>query len=102
MLLEAMGLHLPRAAFAPPDSQEREAFTRAAVRTVLAIGQRGQRFTPIGRLVDERCIVTAMVALLATGGSTYHLIHWVAIARSAGMVIDWSDFAELSSAVLLL
>ncbi|WP_265307304.1 phosphogluconate dehydratase [Verminephrobacter eiseniae] len=102
MLLEAMGLHVPGAAFAPPDSQEREAFTRAAVRTVLAIGQRGQRFTPIGRLVDERCIVNAMVALLATGGSTNHLIHWVAIARSAGMVIDWSDFDELSSAVPLL
>jgi dihydroxyacid dehydratase/phosphogluconate dehydratase len=54
------------------------------------------RLTPIGRLVDERTIVNAMVALLATGGSTNHLIHWVAVARSAGIVIDWTDFSELS------
>ena len=102
MLLEAMGLHVPGAAFAPPGTEEREAFTRQAVRTVLDIGQRGARFTPIGRLVDERCIVNAMVALLATGGSTNHLIHWVAIARSAGILIDWTDFDDLSSAVPLL
>ena len=102
MLLEAMGLHVPGAAFAPPGTEEREAFTRQALRTVLDIGKRGQRFTPIGRLVDERCIVNAMVALLATGGSTNHLIHWVAVARSAGILIDWSDFDELSSAVPLL
>ena len=102
MLLEAMGLHVPGAAFAHPASHEREVFTRQALRTVLDIGQRGARFTPIGRLVDERCIVNAMVALLATGGSTNHLIHWVAVARSAGILIDWTDFDELSSAVPLL
>ncbi|RZJ14769.1 MAG: phosphogluconate dehydratase [Acidovorax sp.] len=102
MLLEAMGLHVPGAAFAPPGTGERESFTRQAVRTVLDIGKRGQRFTPIGRLVDERCIVNAMAALLATGGSTNHLIHWVAIARSAGILIDWTDFDELSSVVPLL
>ena len=102
MLLEAMGLHVPGAAFVPPGSAEREAFTRQAVRTVLGIGKRGPRFTPIGRLVDERCIVNAMAALLATGGSTNHLIHWVAVARSAGILIDWTDFDELSSAVPLL
>ena len=102
MLLEAMGLHVPGAAFAHPGTAEREAFTRQAVRTVLSIGKRGPRFTPIGRLVDERCIVNAMVALLATGGSTNHLIHWVAVARSAGILIDWTDFDELSSAVPLL
>ena len=72
------------------------------MRTALGITQRGQRFTPIGRLVDERCIVNAMVALLATGGSTNHLIHWVAVARAAGIVIDWTDFADLSAAVPLL
>jgi phosphogluconate dehydratase len=102
MLLEAMGLHVPGAAFAHPGTEAREAFTRQALRTVLDIGKRGTRFTPIGRLVDERCIVNAMVALLATGGSTNHLIHWVAIARSAGILIDWTDFDELSSAVPLL
>ena len=102
MLLEAMGLHVPGAAFAHPDSAAREDFTRQAVRTVLDIGKRGARFTPIGRLVDERCIVNAMAALLATGGSTNHLIHWVAVARSAGILIDWTDFDELSAAVPLL
>lgn len=102
MLLEAMGLVVPGAVFVHPDTPEREQLTRAALRTVLDIGRRGARFTPIGRLVDARCIVNAMVALLATGGSTNHLIHWVAVARSAGIVIDWTDFDELSSAVPLL
>ncbi|HEY6135225.1 MAG TPA: phosphogluconate dehydratase [Rubrivivax sp.] len=101
MLLEAMGLHVPGAAFVHPHDTLREALTRDAVRSVLAITQK-QRFTPIGRLVDERVIVNAMVALLATGGSTNHLIHWVAVARAAGIVIDWSDFSELSGAVPLL
>ena len=80
MLLEAMGLHLPGAAFVPPNTPLREALTREAVRTVLGL-RKGQRDLPIGQLVDERCIVNAMVALLATGGSTNHLIHWVAVRR---------------------
>ena len=101
MLLEAMGLHVPGAAFVHPHDGLREALTREAVRSALAITAR-QRFTPIGRLVDERVIVNAMVALLATGGSTNHLIHWVAVARSAGILIDWTDFAELSAATPLL
>ena len=101
MLLEAMGLHVPGAAFVAPAADARETLTRQALRTVLQIGKSG-RFTPIGRLVDERCIVNAMLALLATGGSTNHLIHWVAIARSAGILIDWTDFDELSAAVPLL
>jgi phosphogluconate dehydratase len=102
MLLEAMGLHVPGSAFVHPHASLREALTREAVRTVLGITQRGPRFTPIGRLVDERCIVNAMVALLATGGSTNHLIHWVAVARAAGISIDWTDFADLSANVPLL
>jgi phosphogluconate dehydratase len=102
MLLEAMGLHVPGAAFVHPHAHLREALTREAVRTVLGITPAGGRFLPIGRLVDERCIVNAMVALLATGGSTNHLIHWVAVARAAGIVIDWTDFAGLSAAVPLL
>jgi phosphogluconate dehydratase len=71
------------------------------MRTVLAI-TRNRRFAPIGHVVDERCIVNAMVALLATGGSTNHLIHWVAVARAAGITIDWDDFSELSAVVPLL
>ncbi len=102
MLLEAMGLHVPGSAFVHPHAELREALTRQAVATVLGITQRGARYTPIGRLVDERVIVNAMVALLATGGSTNHLIHWVAVARAAGILIDWTDFAELSAGVPLL
>jgi phosphogluconate dehydratase len=102
MLLEAMGLHVPGAAFVHPHDGLREALTREAVHELLAIRRGGTRFTPIGRLVDERCIVNAMVALLATGGSTNHLIHWVAVARAAGILIDWSDFADLSADVPLL
>jgi len=102
MLLEAMGLHVPGSAFVHPHAELREALTRAAVRSVLAIRKGGPRFTPIGVLVDERAIVNAMQALLATGGSTNHLIHWVAVARSAGILIDWTDFADLSRATPLL
>jgi len=118
MLLEAMGLHVPGAAFIHPHVQLREALTREAVHTLLGIlpgardiagGASGRdaasgasRFMPIGRLVDERVVVNAMVALLATGGSTNHLIHWVAVARSAGITIDWSDFSELSRVTPLL
>ncbi len=101
MLLEAMGLHVPGSAFVHPHADLREALTREAVREVLAIGKSG-RYLPIGRLVDERTIVNAMVALLATGGSTNHLIHWVAVARAAGILIDWTDFSDLSAAVPLL
>jgi len=102
MLLEAMGLHVPGAAFIHPHAELREALTRDAVRTLLGITAKGAQFTPIGRLVDERVIVNAMVALLATGGSTNHLIHWVAVARSAGILIDWTDFADLSACTPLL
>ena len=101
MLLEAMGLHVPGAAFVHPHEGLREALTREAVTSLLAI-RRGARYTPIGQLVDERVIVNAMVALLATGGSTNHLIHWVAVARAAGISINWTDFADLSAAVPLL
>ena len=96
MLLEAMGLHVPGTAFINPGEGARAELTREAVRTVLA------KPAPIGQLVDERCIVNAMVALLATGGSTNHLIHWVAVARAAGIVIDWDDFSALSEVVPLL
>ncbi len=99
MLLEAMGLHVPGAAFVHPHDPLRHALTDEAVRAALALRQRG---ASIGEMVDERCIVNAMVALLATGGSTNHLIHWVAVARAAGLTIDWTDFSELSAVVPLL
>ena len=101
MLLEAMGLHVPGTAFINPGSEFRNELTREAVRSVLNI-TKNKNFTPIGRLVDERVIVNAMVALLATGGSTNHLIHWVAVARAAGIDINWDDFCTLSDVVPLI
>ncbi len=101
MLMEAMGLHVPGAAFIHPHDGMREMLTREAVRMVLA-NTKHKNFTPIGRMVDEYVIVNAMVALLATGGSTNHLIHWVAIARAAGIIIDWTDFYHLAKTTPLL
>ncbi len=98
MLLEAMGLHVPGTAFVAPGGAMRDELTREATRTVLA-NVKAKRYAPIGHVVDERCIVNAMVALLATGGSTNHLIHWVAVASAAGIVIDWDDFSALSDVV---
>ncbi len=101
MLMEAMGLHVPGAAFVHPHDGMREMLTREAVKMVLA-NTKKEQFTPIGKLVDEHVIVNAMVALLATGGSTNHLIHWVAIARAAGIIIDWTDFYHLAKTTPLL
>ena len=101
MLLEAMGLHVPGTAFVQPADLLRDELTREAARTVLGI-VKSKRYAPIGHVVDERAIVNAMVALLATGGSTNHLIHWVAVAQSAGILIDWNDFSALSDVVPLL
>jgi len=98
MLLEAMGLHVPGTAFVAPGGALRDELTREAARCVLEI-VKAKRFSPIGLVVDEKAIVNAMVALLATGGSTNHLIHWVAVAHSAGIVIDWNDFSDLSDVV---
>jgi len=98
LLLEAMGLHVPGTAFVNPGVGLRDELTREAARTVLGI-IKSKRFAPIGLIVDERAIVNAMVALMATGGSTNHLIHWVAVAHSAGIVIDWNDFSDLSDVV---
>ncbi|RYF33253.1 MAG: phosphogluconate dehydratase, partial [Comamonadaceae bacterium] len=90
-------------AFIQPGDAMRETLTREAVRTVLGKAS-ADAFAPppIGEMVDERCIVNAMAALLATGGSTNHLIHWVAVARAAGILIDWDDFSQLSDVVPLL
>ena len=101
-LLEAMGLQLPGASFVNPGTPLREALTRAAARQVLACTALGQNYRPIGHLVDERAIVNALVMLLATGGSTNHTIHWVAVARSAGICINWDDFDAIGRAVPLL
>ena len=123
MLLEAMGLHVPGTAFVAPGGDLRDELTRESARTVLGLQTQffdaphleelaplggsalraakgaGAKCPPIGHIVDERAIVNAMVALLATGGSTNHLIHWVAVAHSAGITIDWNDFSDLSDVV---
>ncbi|CAJ2797735.1 phosphogluconate dehydratase [Burkholderia pseudomallei] len=102
MLMEVMGLHLPSAAFVHPHTPLRDALTAEAARRVLELtAERGQ-YTPIGHVIDERAIVNGIVALLATGGSTNHTLHLVAIARAAGILIDWDDFDALSAAVPLL
>jgi phosphogluconate dehydratase len=102
MLMEIMGLHLPGAAFITPGTPLRNALTAAAAQRAVAISQQGGSYIPVGQVVDEKCMVNAVVGLLATGGSTNHTLHLVAIARAAGIVIDWDDFNELSAIVPML
>jgi phosphogluconate dehydratase len=102
MLMEVMGLHLPGSAFVNPGTPLRDALTRAAAGRAARITRLGREYLPIGRIVDERAIVNAIVGLLATGGSTNHTIHLVAMARAAGITITWDDFSDLSSVVPLL
>jgi phosphogluconate dehydratase len=102
MLMEVMGLHLPGSAFVHPHTPLRDALTAAAAQRVLDLTAERGEYTPIGHVVDEKAIVNGIVALLATGGSTNHTLHLVAIARAAGVIIDWNDFDALSQAVPLL
>lgn len=102
MLMEVMGLHLPGAAFVTPNTPLRDALTAHAARRAVEISAQGQTYTPIGRLVDEKTIVNAVIALLATGGSTNHTLHLVAMAKAAGIVIDWDDFDALSAVAPLV
>ena len=102
MMMEVMGLHMPGAAFVNPGTKLRQELSRAAVHRLAKIGQQGEDYRPLGRCVDEKAIVNAAVGLLATGGSTNHLIHLPAIARAAGIIIDWEDMDRLSAAVPLI
>ncbi len=102
MVMEFMGLQLPGGSFVNPGTELRDHLTGEAVRTVLAITDLGDNYIPIGKIVDEKAIVNAIVGLLATGGSTNHTLHLVAIAATAGIVIDWDDFAELSAEIPLM
>ncbi len=104
MLMEVMGLHLPGAAFVNPNTPLRTALTAAAARRaaqITALGE-GKEYTPIARVVSEKAVANAIVGLLATGGSTNHTIHLIAIARAAGIRITWDDFSALSAVVPLL
>ncbi len=100
MMMELMGLHVPNAAFINPQDPLRQALTRAAVHRLVQLGRDHAR--PLAEVVDEKSIVNAMAGLLATGGSTNHAIHLPAIARAAGITIDWEDFDTLSGAVPLI
>jgi phosphogluconate dehydratase len=102
VLMEVMGLHLPGAAFVPPNTSLRDALTSAAARRAAQITALGDNYLPLANTIDERAIVNGIVALLATGGSTNHTIHLIAIARAAGIVINWDDFSDLSEIVPLL
>ena len=102
MLMEVMGLHLPGSAFITPNTPLRDALTAEAAKRIVALTHLGTEYTPIADIVDERCIVNAIVGLLATGGSTNHTIHIIAIARAAGIIVNWDDFDALSAVVPLL
>ncbi len=102
MMMELMGLHVPGAAFINPYTPLRDALTRAAAQRAARITALGSEYLPIGEIIDERAIVNAIVALLATGGSTNHTIHLVAMAHAGGIVINWTDFDDLSACVPLL
>jgi phosphogluconate dehydratase len=99
LLMEVMGLHLPGASFVPPDSALRDALTREAVRRASALTARGADYLPVGRLFDERTLLNGVVGLLASGGSTNHLLHLIAIGRAAGLVLELGDFERLSGVV---
>ncbi|GBR41004.1 phosphogluconate dehydratase [Neoasaia chiangmaiensis NBRC 101099] len=102
MMVEIMGLMMPDSAFSNPSTHLRQALTRAGVHRLVEISRPGDGHRPLSELVDEKAIVNAAVGLLATGGSTNHAIHLPAIARAAGIVIDWADLDALSRAVPLM
>ncbi|KMJ44261.1 phosphogluconate dehydratase [Xenorhabdus khoisanae] len=102
MVMEIMGLHLPGASFVHPDTSLREALNDAAARQITRLTETSGNYLPLGQVVDEKVIVNGIIALLATGGSTNLTMHLVAMARSAGIIINWDDFSELSEVIPLL
>ena len=102
MLMEVMGLHLPGASFINPNTPLRDALTRQATKRALSITALGNAYTPVGEMIDERAIVNGVVGLHATGGSTNHTIHLIAMANAAGIKLTWGDISDLSDLVPLL
>ncbi len=102
MLMEIMGLHMPGAAFINPGTPLREAVTKATVKRASEITTLGDSYIPIAEIVDEKSIVNAIVGLMATGGSTNHALHIPAIARAAGVIVNWDDFDAISKLTPLL
>ena len=101
-MVEIMGLHLPGSSFINPNTPLRDALTEAAAVQVLKFTAAGSDFRPIAHVIDEKAIINAIIGLLATGGSTNHTLHLIAIARAAGVVINWDDFDRLSKIIPLL
>lgn len=102
LVVEMMGLHLPGSSFVNPGTPLRDALTKAAAVQATRLTDLGDNYTPIGHIVDAKALVNGLVGLLATGGSTNHTMHLIAVARSAGYIINWDDFSEISNAVPLL
>lgn len=102
MLMEIMGLHTPGASFINPNTPLRDALTREAAKRALAITALGNEFTPVGRMIDERSFVNGVVGLNATGGSTNHTIHLIAMAAAAGIRLTWQDISDISDVTPLL
>ncbi len=102
LVVEMMGLHLPGSSFVNPGTPLRDALTKAAAVQATRLTDLGDNYTPIGHIVDEKSVVNGLVGLLATGGSTNHTMHLIAVARAAGIIINWDDFSDISSAVPLL
>lgn len=102
MLMEIMGLHLPGASFVNPGTPLRDALTREAAKRALSLSALGNNYTPVGHIIDEKAIVNGLVGLHATGGSTNHTLHLIAIARAAGLKVTWDDMSDLSDVVPLL
>ncbi|HEY8577900.1 MAG TPA: phosphogluconate dehydratase [Devosia sp.] len=102
MLMEIMGLHLPGASFVNPGTPLRDALTREATVRALSLTALGNNYTPVGHVIDEKAIVNGLVGLHATGGSTNHTMHLIAIAAAAGLQVTWDDMSDLSDATPLL
>ncbi|MEO6395155.1 MAG: phosphogluconate dehydratase [Devosia sp.] len=102
MLMEIMGLHLPGASFVNPGTKLRDALTREATKRALSLTAQGNDYTPVGHVIDAKAIVNGLVGLHATGGSTNHTLHLIAIAAAAGLQVTWQDMSDLSDAVPLL
>ncbi len=102
MLMEIMGLHLPGSTFVNPGTHLRDEITKASAKQAMSISTIGNNYTPIGKIYDEKAVVNGIVGLLATGGSTNHTMHVVAMAAAAGIALTWDDLAELSKVIPLL
>lgn len=102
MLMEIMGLHIPGSSFVPTNTPLRDALTQNAAEQLMSLTHQGSNFMPLGRMLDEKSFVNAIVGLLATGGSTNHTIHLIAMARAAGIILKWEDFDALSKIIPLL